>query len=162
MPKFSRNELIQFKIIQLEYRIENLHSKLKNYIESIEPNISDAIKSKAISEPNVIVADGNIEYGAKIFKTKCAQCHNAENGGKNGQGPNLWGLIGRIAGTTGSVSEFAYSAANKNCGIVWSKKYLEVYLQDPKKFMPGTKMVFAGIKKSEDRANLIAYLDSRK
>ena len=51
-------------------------------------------------------------------------------GGKNGQGPNLWALLGRQSGT---VDGFAYSAANKNSGIVWSEKHLEVYLQDPKK-----------------------------
>ena len=54
-------------------------------------------------------------------------------GGKNGQGPNLWGLIGR---SSGSVDGFAYSAANKNSGITWSAKHLEVYLQDPKKVTP--------------------------
>jgi cytochrome c len=59
------------------------------------------------------------------------RCHCAgAQGGKNGQGPNLWGIIGR---TSGSVDGFAYSAANKNSGIVWSDKHLEVYLQDPKK-----------------------------
>ena len=51
-------------------------------------------------------------------------------GGKNGQGPNLWGIIGR---QSGQVDGFAYSAANKNSGIMWSEKHLEVYLQDPKK-----------------------------
>lgn len=54
----------------------------------------------------------------------------AVQGGKNGQGPNLWGIIGR---SSGSVDGFAYSAANKNSGILWSEKHLEVYLQDPKK-----------------------------
>ena len=53
-------------------------------------------------------------------------------GGKNGQGPNLWGLIGR---SSGSVEGFAYSSANKNSGITWSEKHLEVYLQDPKKVL---------------------------
>jgi len=71
----------------------------------------------------------------------------------------LWALLGRQSGT---VEGFAYSAANKNSGIVWSEKHLEVYLQDPKKYMPGTKMVFAGLKKAEERADLIAFLKSRK
>jgi len=118
------------------------------------------LRGGVIPEPDVQVqAGGDIEKGAKIFKTKCAQCHNADNGGKNGQGPNLWGIIGR---ESGQVAGFAYSAANKNSGIIWSDKHLEVYLQDPKKYMPGTKMVFAGLKKAEDRADLISFLNSRK
>jgi len=89
------------------------------------------LRGGVIPEPDVQVqAGGDIEKGAKIFKTKCAQCHNADQGGKNGQGPNLWGLIGR---QSGQVDGFAYSAANKNSGILWSAKHLEVYLQDPKK-----------------------------
>jgi cytochrome c len=112
-----------------------------------------------IPEPDVTVAAGDVASGAKIFKTKCAQCHNAEQGGKNGQGPKLWGIIGRQSGT---VEGYAYSAACKNSGIVWSDKHFEVYLQDPKKYMPGTKMVFAGLKKAEERADLIAFLKSRK
>jgi len=81
-----------------------------------------------------------------------------DQGGKNGQGPNLWGIIGR---QSGGVEGFAYSAANKNSGITWSDKHLEVYLQDPKKYMPGTKMVFAGLKKEADRADLISFLKSK-
>eukprot|EP00285_Hemiselmis_virescens_P000697 CAMPEP_0173415894 /NCGR_PEP_ID=MMETSP1356-20130122/85102_1 /TAXON_ID=77927 ORGANISM="Hemiselmis virescens, Strain PCC157" /NCGR_SAMPLE_ID=MMETSP1356 /ASSEMBLY_ACC=CAM_ASM_000847 /LENGTH=170 /DNA_ID=CAMNT_0014378177 /DNA_START=483 /DNA_END=995 /DNA_ORIENTATION=- len=117
------------------------------------------LRGGVIAEPDVQVADGDVANGAKIFKTKCAQCHNVEQGGKNGQGPNLWGLIGR---ESGQVAGFAYSAANKNSGIKWSAKHLEVYLQDPKKYMPGTKMVFAGLKKPTDRADLISFLSSKQ
>ena len=93
--------------------------------------------------------------GAKIFKTKCAQCHVAEKGGGHKQGPNLGGLFGRVSGTT---EGFSYSAANKNKGVTWSEETLYDYLLNPKKYIPGTKMVFAGLKKPEDRANLIAFL----
>ena len=66
-------------------------------------------------------------------------------GGKNGQGPNLWGLIGR---SSGSVDGFAYSAANKNSGITWSAKHLEVYLQDPKKVTPRPRRAFVVLRLS--------------
>lgn len=79
--------------------------------------------------------------------------------GVNKQGPNLHGLIGRHSG---SVDGFSYSKANKDSGVTWDHKTLFDYLKAPKKFMPGTKMVFAGLKKASDRRNLIAYLDSQK
>ena len=71
------------------------------------------------------------------------------------QGPNLGGLFGRVSGTT---EGFAYSAANKNKGVKWDETTLYDYLLNPKKYIPGTKMVFAGLKKPQDRADLIAYL----
>ena len=71
------------------------------------------------------------------------------------QGQNLGGLFGRVSGTT---EGFSYSAANKNKGVTWSEETLYDYLLNPKKYIPGTKMVFAGLKKPEDRANLIAFL----
>mmetsp|Transcript_73246 Transcript_73246/g.116755 ORF Transcript_73246/g.116755 Transcript_73246/m.116755 type:complete len:104 (-) Transcript_73246:512-823(-) len=97
------------------------------------------------------------EKGAKIFQAKCAQCHNTEKGGSNGQGPNLYGVVGRPAGT---VAGFSYSSANSNSGLTWDKKTLMKYLVNPKKMIPGTKMVFAGLKKKQDRKDLVAYLES--
>ena len=78
-------------------------------------------------------------------------------GGKHKQGPNLHGVWGR---QTGQGAGFAYTQANKDKGITWEKDTLDVYLTNPKKYIPGTKMVFAGLKKKKDRADLIAYLES--
>lgn len=100
---------------------------------------------------------GDSTKGEKLFKARAAQCHTASKGGANGVGPNLFGIVGRRSGT---IEGFAYSKANQDSGVTWSPDVLDVYLENPKKFMPGTKMSFAGLKKPQERADLIAYLQT--
>jgi len=97
---------------------------------------------------------GDAAKGAKIFKTRCTQCHSVE-AGKNNQGPTLHGLIGRHSGT---VAGFGFSDANKKAHVEWNEHNFDEYITDPKKYMPGNKMAFAGLKKEKERADLIAYL----
>ncbi|PIO60482.1 cytochrome [Teladorsagia circumcincta] len=101
------------------------------------------------------IPEGDYEKGKKVFKQRCSQCHVIDSMASK-TGPTLNGLIGR---TSGSVAGFSYSDANKNKGVVWTRETLFDYLLDPKKYIPGTKMVFAGIKKPGERADLIKYIE---
>src|SRR3982074_3405521 len=98
-------------------------------------------------------AAGDEKRGEQVFN-QCKPCHSLE-ADKNGVGPTLHGLFGRKAGT---VAGYNYSAAMKNSGVVWNEDTLKQYLADPHKFIPGDKMVFAGIKNEEQLDDVIAYL----
>lgn len=98
------------------------------------------------------------EPGEALFKKHCTVCHTVE-AGKNKIGPSLAGIVGRKAGT---APGFSYSDANKKSGVTWDEATLDAYLTDPRKFMPGTKMVFAGLKNPDDRKAIIAYLKEHK
>ncbi|KAJ6584641.1 cytochrome c C1 [Mycena capillaripes] len=100
-------------------------------------------------------APGDSAKGASLFKTRCAQCHTLGAGEPNKVGPNLHGLFGR---KSGQVDGFSYTAANVNKGVVWEAETLFEYLENPKKYIPGTKMAFAGLKKDKDRNDLITYM----
>jgi cytochrome c len=100
---------------------------------------------------------GDVAKGERLFRGRAAQCHTANKGGVNGVGPNLWGIVGRKSGT---VEGFTYSKANLDSGVVWTAEVLDPYLENPKKFMPGTRMAFAGLRRKEDRLDMIAYLSS--
>lgn len=88
---------------------------------------------------------------------KCAACHDFTKGGPNKVGPGLWGIIGH---PKGGHAGFAYSDAMKAKGGNWDFESLATFIHDPKGFVPGTKMAFAGVKKPSELANILAYLRS--
>jgi cytochrome c len=102
-------------------------------------------------------AAGDAAKGAIVFN-QCKVCHVTDKG-VNRVGPSLAGVVGRKAGT---VPGYSYSKANKESGIIWTPEKLNAYLEAPQKVVKGTKMAFAGLKKPEDRANVIAFLATKK
>ena len=96
------------------------------------------------------------EAGKKVF-AKCAPCHSIGPGATNKVGPNLNGVIGRKAGTE---EGFAYSDAMKAAGWTWDEATFKEYITDPKKKVPGNKMLFPGVKDELERDDLFAYLNS--
>lgn len=103
-------------------------------------------------------ADGSAEAGEAVFKKTCAVCHTTD-AGKNKIGPSLHGVVGRHSA---SVSDFAYSDAMKKADKTWDAATLDTYLTNPRGLVPGTKMIFLGLKSEQDRQNVIAYLSSQK
>lgn len=103
-------------------------------------------------------AVGDVRHGAVVFG-QCALCHNAEKGGGNGMGPNLFGIVGRKAA---SVPGFPYSPALKNSKIVWTDAELRRWVAAPQQLVPGSRMFFAGLHDQKDVDDLIAYLKTRK
>jgi len=96
------------------------------------------------------------EAGKKVFQ-KCAPCHSIGPGATNKVGPNLNGVIGR---KTGTEEGFSYSDAMKGAGWVWDEAIFKEYITDPKKKVPGNKMLFPGVKDELERDDLFAYLNS--
>ncbi|CAL1692782.1 hypothetical protein MMB232_02964 [Brevundimonas subvibrioides] len=98
---------------------------------------------------------GDAVAGERVF-AQCRTCHSIEEG-VNRVGPSLHGIIGR---TAGQVAGYNYSAANKASGKVWDNETLFAYLENPRAYIPGTKMAFVGLRDPQQRANVIAYLDT--
>ena len=99
------------------------------------------------------LADGDPAKGKQIFN-KCMVCHSIQ-AGVNKIGPSLHGVVGRKAGT---LAGYEYTDAMKNSGFTWDEATLDKYLTNPRKVVPGTRMVFVGLPKEQDRLDVIAYL----
>ena len=102
-----------------------------------------------------LMAMGDLAVGEKVFK-KCAACHSIVKGGKNNIGPALYNVVGR---QTGVVKDYKYSKALSGYGKQWTFEELNGYLIKPAKWIKGTKMAFAGLRKEKDRASVILYLN---
>ena len=104
---------------------------------------------------SALMAMGDITTGEKVFK-KCAACHSIAKGGKNAIGPALYNVVSR---KVGSIDDYKYSKALSEYGKEWTFEELNGYLIKPAKWIKGTKMAFAGLRKEKDRASVILYLN---
>ena len=112
-------------------------------------------KDEEIIDISALMAMGDVTSGEKIFK-KCAACHSIVKGGKNNIGPALYNVVGR---KTGAVTDYKYSKALASFDKEWTLEELNGYLIKPAKWVKGTKMAFAGLRKEKDRASVIKYLN---
>jgi cytochrome c len=123
----------------------------------IEGVVAEGEGAEAAKPIEFYLASADPAKGEQVFK-KCTACHNADNGGANALGPNLWGVLGEPIGK--GAHGFAFSEALAGHGGTWDWNTLSDWLANPKKFAPGTKMTFAGLSNPEDRANVIAFLNT--
>ena len=102
-------------------------------------------------------AAGDAQAGGKLFTKTCGGCHSIGENARNGFGPQLNGVIGRLAGASAG---YQYSDAMKNSGVVWTREKLAAYIEAPKKVVSGTRMIFWGISDFEKIDNLLAYIET--
>ena len=129
---------------------------------SVEIEQDTLVSSQTVSQPTedkvdiaALIAMGDVTTGEKVFK-KCAACHSIVKGGKNNIGPALYNVVGR---DVGAVGDYKYSKALAAYGKAWTFEELNGYLLKPAKWIKGTKMAFAGLRKEKDRASVILYLN---
>jgi cytochrome c len=123
-------------------------------IEGVEAEGGGAAEAEKPIE--FYLASADAAKGEQVFK-KCTACHNADQGGANALGPNLWGVLGE---EIGKGRGYAFSPALSGKGGTWTWQTLSDWLHSPKKFAPGTKMTFAGLSNPQDRADVIAFLNT--
>ena len=134
-----------------DYKVEGLET-----VAESTSSISETDKEVIVNIKELLAA-GDMAHGEKVFK-KCSACHMIVSDGKNMIGPNLWGVIGR---TAGSVSDYKYSKAMIAYGKEWTFEEMNAYLIKPQAYIKGTKMAFAGLRKEKDRASVILYMNSK-
>jgi len=128
-------------------------------VEVNETSVKNTATTTELADEKVdiaaLMAKGDIAAGEKVFK-KCAACHSIVKGGSNKIGPALYNVVGR---QVGGVNDYKYSKALANYGKAWTFEELNGFLLKPAKWIKGTKMAYAGLRKETDRASVIKYLN---
>ncbi len=147
------------KISSMVFHVEK--PKMPGYAVEVDQAITTSETSSNAVEEVVDIAKlmalGDVSSGEKIFK-KCAACHSIEKGGKNKIGPALYNVVGR---KVGGVNNYKYSKALATYEKSWTIEELNGFLLKPAKWIKGTKMAYAGLRKEKDRASIIKYLNQK-
>ncbi len=145
-------------LVSTEFFKSERPEKMGYVVEGVEETGEGGGAAAVKVDIGTMMASAEETKGAEVFK-KCASCHTIAQGGANGIGPNLWATLGEEIGK--GKGGYAFSDALSGKGGKWDFASMDAWLTSPKAFAPGTKMSFAGISKPEDRANLLAYLNSQ-
>ena len=146
------------KVSDLIFHVEK--PEVPGYAVDVEQAVATSTETSSDDSEDKIdisalMAMGDLAHGEKVFK-KCAACHSINKGGKNNIGPALYNVVGR---KIGSISDYKYSKALSEYEKEWNFEELNGYLIKPAKWIKGTKMAFAGLRKEKDRASVIMYLN---
>tara|TARA_Y100000389_G_scaffold195917_1_gene228018 strand:- start:615 stop:1154 length:540 start_codon:yes stop_codon:yes gene_type:complete len=145
------------KVSDVVFHVEK--PKTPGYAVEVEQVSNTGVSAVEVAEEKIdisaLMAMGDVESGEKIFK-KCAACHSIVKGGKNKIGPALYNVVGR---KVGGVSDYKYSKALTEYNKAWTFEELNGFLLKPAKWIKGTKMAYAGLRKEKDRASIIKYLN---
>ena len=146
------------KLSEIIFHVEK--PKTPGYVVEVEQAVATNMQSTTKTDEekidiSALMALGDLTTGEKVFK-KCAACHSINKGGKNNIGPALYNVVGR---NVGAISDYKYSKALSGYGKEWTFEELNGYLIKPAKWIKGTKMAFAGLRKEKDRASVILYLN---
>ncbi|MDC2970403.1 cytochrome c family protein [Candidatus Pelagibacter sp.] len=145
------------KVSDIIFHVEKLETPGYK-VELDQPTTNTTLTAEVVEvkvDIAALMSMGDITSGEKIFK-KCAACHSIVKDGKNNIGPALYNVVGR---KVGAVSDYKYSKALLNYDKSWTFEELNGYLLKPSKWIKGTKMAFAGLRKEKDRASVIKYLN---
>jgi cytochrome c len=121
----------------------------------MQATFAAALSVDAVMIASPAIAEGKAARGERLFNQQCKACHAVEKAAASATGPNLHGLFGRKAGTSAGYQS---SDAMVKSGIVWDDKTLVEYLKDPKDRVPGTKMVYVGLKQEAQQEDMVAFL----
>ena len=134
------------------------HSRFAYYTEIAGSGAGGGEEEEEVYDLGALLANADVSRGERSFKAKCTTCHTIEEGGANGTGPNLYGIIGS---EHAHKSDFGYSSAMMaTAGEPWNYENIDHWLENPSSYIRGTSMAFAGLRRDDERANVIAYLAS--
>ncbi len=151
--KLVKPEMLEEAAFKIEGVISTAHAA-----DATAPVAEAAAPAAELPPIGPLLAAADPVKGQQVAKA-CAACHDFTKDGPNKVGPNLWGVVGRARG---AVAGYAYSMAMKTVGGEWTAEHLNAYLAKPRQAIPGNKMAYPGMAKLEDRAAVIAFLQSLK